>query len=258
LVIHSKKKENLTENDLLEAEIDPDKADNQGDKWTFVAVLPDTGFIQTTHTANRNLEEARVFVHDIKDKSDGFAPLFHSDCWFYEQALIDNYCIFQQPVYKGIGRPPTRPIQIVDPQLKYVQVHKKRDSKGKIESISTRIILGDIDDILDTFHDANRCKTVNTDYVESRNGKFRKDNARLIRRTLCHSKKAVLHKAHIEFLAQVYNYTKPVDNLKILIHKDAKKFEKKYIHRTPAMAQNIIQTVLSIKELLFRRPKKRA
>jgi hypothetical protein len=245
----------LTENDLLEAELDPEKANNQGDKWTFVAVLPDTGFIQTTHTAERNLEQAHIFIRNIKDKSDGLAPLYHSDCWFYEQALIDNYCVCQQPVYKGIGRPPTRPIKIVDPQLKYVQVHKKRDSKGKIETISTRIILGDVEGILDTFYDAKRCKTVNTDYVESRNGKFRKDNARLIRRTLCHSKKAVYHKAHIEFLTQVYNYTKTIDNLKILINKDAKKFEKKYIHRTPAMAQNIVQTVLSLKELLFRRPK---
>jgi hypothetical protein len=249
------KKENLTELDLFNATTDADKADNQGDKWTFVGILPDTSFIHTTHTAERTLEQAQIFIGNIKRNSDGQAPLYHSDCWFYEQALLDNYCTYEKPVYSGRGRPPTIPIQIVDTQLKYVQVHKKRNSKGRIESISTRIVFGDIDAIFDTFHQAKRCKTVNTDYVESRNGKFRKDNARLIRKTLCHSKKAIVHKAHIAFLTQVYNYTRTVENLKILHNPDAKKFEKKYNHRTPAMAQNLIDKVLSLKELLFTRPK---
>ena len=40
---------------------------------------------------------------------------------------------------------------------------------------------------------------VNTDYVERRSGKYRKDNVRLIRKILCHSKKAIYHKAQIEF-----------------------------------------------------------
>lgn len=246
----------MTESDLLEATIDPEKAANQGDIWTFVAVLPETGFVHTTHTAERTLEQAQIFVNAIKAQSDGQAPFFQSDSWFYEKALIDNYCVYEAPVYKGVGRPPTKPIQTVDPQLRYAQVHKKRDSKGKIESISTRLVLGEIDHIMDTFDEAKRAKTVNTDYVESRNGKFRKDDARLIRKTLCHSKKAVIHKAHIGFLTQVYNYTRTVDDLKILVNPIAKKFETKFTHRTPAMVENIIDCILSVKELLFRRPKK--
>jgi hypothetical protein len=256
LVIYSKKKENLTESDLLEAIIDPEKAENQGDIWTFVAVLPETSFVHTTHTAERTLEQAQIFIGAIKAQSDGEAPFFQSDSWFYDKALMDNYCVYEEPVYKGVGRPPTKPIQIVDPQLRYAQVHKKRDDKGKIESITTRIVLGEVDHIMDTFDQAKRAKTVNTDYVESRNGKFRKDDARLIRKTLCHSKKAVIHKAQIVFLAQVYNYTRTVDDLKILVNPDAKKFETKFSHRTPAMAEKIIDCVLSIKELLFQRPKK--
>ena len=245
----------MTESDLLEAIIDPKKAENQGDIWTFVAVLPETSFVHTTHTAERTLEQAQIFVGAIKAQSDGQAPFFQSDSWFYDKALMDNYSVYEEPVYKGIGRPPTKPIQRVDPELRYAQVHKKRDGKGKIESITTRIVLGEIDHIIDTFDQAKRAKTVNTDYVESRNGKFRKDDARLIRKTLCHSKKADIHKAHIGFLAQVYNYTRTVDDLKILVNPDAKKFEKKFSHRTPAMAEKIIDCVLSIKELLFQRPK---
>lgn len=255
MVIYPKKKENLTELDLLEAAINPEKAANQGDIWTFVAVLPDTSFVHTTHTSARTLEEAQEFVASIKAKSDGQAPFFQSDSWFYEKALVDNYSVYEEPVYKGVGRPPTKLIQTVDPQLRYAQVHKKRDNKGKIENISTRIVLGEIEHIFDTFDKAQRAKTVNTDYVESRNGKFRKDDARLIRKTLCFSKKALIHKSQIIFLAQVYNYTRTVDNLKILVNPDAKKFETKYTHRTPAMAENIVAGILSIKELLFQRPK---
>ena len=239
---------------MAQAAQDAEKAENQGDRWTFVAVLPETSFIHTTHSSDRTLAQAQVFISDIKSKSDGQAPLFHSDSWFYEQALKDNYCTYQAVPYAGRGRP-AQPKQVIDPDLSYVQVHKKRDSKGKIEKISTRIVLGEETKILNIFYDACRCKTVNTDYVESRNGKFRKDDARLIRKTLCHSKKACFHDAHIRFLAQVFNYTRTVDAFKTLIYPDAKKFHQKYQHRTPAMAQNIIDTILTIKELLVMRPR---
>jgi hypothetical protein len=42
----------------------------------------------------------------------------------------------------------SHPRQVFDPGLRYVQVYKKRDSKGKIEEISTRIVLGDEREIL--------------------------------------------------------------------------------------------------------------
>jgi IS1 family transposase len=231
--------------------------DNQGDKWSFVCVCPETGFIQTVHTSARNLAEATIFVGKIKENSDGAAPLVMSDSWFYEQALVDNYSTWEQPVYKGRGRKPLA-IQVVNPDLGYTQVHKERNKKGKITKISTRIILGDEIVILNKLEDALRSKTVNTDYVESRNGKYRKSNARLIRKTLCHSKKAVFHQAQIDFLTQVMNYTWTQDHLKVIINPNAAKFEQKYEHKTTAMAQDIIDKVLTIKDLIFIRPKRKA
>jgi hypothetical protein len=231
--------------------------DNQGDKWTFVCVLPETGFIHTVHTSSRNVEEAAIFVEKIKESSDGKPPLFMSDSWFYTKALVDNYCTWEQPLYKGIGRKPLE-IQVVDPDLCYAQVHKQRNEKGKITQISTRIVLGDEIEILNKLDDAVRNKTVNTDYVESRNGKYRKSNARLIRKTLCHSKKAVFHQAQIDFLTQVMNYTWIQDHLKVMINPNAAKFEQKYQHKTTAMAENIIDKVLTIKDLIFIRPKRKA
>jgi IS1 family transposase len=227
---------------------------DKGDYWTFVAVLPETGFIQSTHTGRRTLVSARQFATKIKAQSNGQAPLFHSDSWCYETTLTETYGSLETPPYKGRGRKPHAK-WIPDARLRYVQVQKIRSRRGKITKVTTRIVLGDELEILDTLDNAQRCKTVNTDYVESRNGKYRKDTARLIRRTLCHSKKFIFHKAAIDFCTQVFNYTIFNTALKLIINDTAKLFKQKYTHRTPAMAEGIIDKILTIKELICIRPR---
>lgn len=244
----------MNEKDVEKGEKSAEAAANQGDRWTFVAVLPDTSFVHSLHHGDRTLEGAIEFMGQIKAKSDGEAPLFSSDDWFYEKALLALYGYDYTPPYAGRGRyakPQRRPL----PSLKYVQVQKKRDAKGKLKEIKFFIVYGTPQAIEQVFEAAERCKTINTVYVESRNGKFRKDDARLIRRTLCHSKKSIFHDAQVNFTAQVMNYTRTNDGLKILKNPNAKRFEQKYLHRTPAMAQNLIDKTLTIKELLFIRPR---
>ena len=242
----------MTHEDVSKLANDASFAENSGDIWTFVAVLPESGFIHAEHTAVRSQEEAEVFIGKVAARSDGAAPFFMSDCWFYMSVLTTIYSVLETVVYGGRGRP-AKPKRTVDPNLRYGQVHKKRNEKGKIEDISTRIVIGDETRILHELQDAKRSKTINTDYVESRNGKYRKDNSRLIRRTLCHSKKAVFHKASITFLTQVYNYTRTIDALKVEINPNAALFEQKYQHLTPAMAEGLIDKKLTIKELLCSR-----
>lgn len=247
------KKENLSEQDIEKGEISKEISSNQGDRWTFVAVLPDSSFIHALHHGERNLEEATEFVGQIKANSDGKTPMFASDDWFYEKALLTHYGFDHTQPYSGRGRYP-HPKRLPLPGLKYVQVQKKRDERGRLIEIKYSIVYGTPEEIEHVFENAERCKTINTVYVESRNGKFRKDDARLIRRTLCHSKKSVFHDAQANFTAQVMNYTRTNDGLKILINPNAELFKQKYQHRTPAMAQNIIDKPLTIKELLLIRP----
>lgn len=244
----------MTEAEVLEGEKDAEVGENQGDRWTFVAVLPETSFVHTLHHGERTKEQAGLFIKELKCGSDGHAPFFTSDGWFYSDVLGENYCTYVHPPYKGRGRRP-RPVRVLDSGLRYAQVCKKRDDKGKIVEITTRIVLGDEVQILDLLGDAGRSRTINTSFVESRNGKMRKDDARLIRKTLCHSKKAVFHDAHADLLAQVTNYARTNDALKVLVNPAAALFEQKYLHRTPAMAEGLIDKILTIKELLFRRPK---
>lgn len=218
-----------------------------------MAVLPDSSFIHTLHHGERNLEEATEFIGHIKAGSDERPPLFSSDDWFYQKALLAHYGFDHTPPYAGRGRYP-HPKRLPLPDLKYVQVQKKRDERGRLLEIKYAVVYGTLGEIEHVFENAERCKTINTVYVESRNGKFRKDDARLIRRTLCHSKKSVFHDAQANFTAQVMNYTRTNEGLKIPINPNAALFEQKYRHRTPAMAQNIIDKPLTVKELLLRRP----
>ena len=101
---------------------------------------------------------------------------------------------------------------------------------------------------------AKRSKHINTDYVESRNGKYRMSCARLIRKTLCHSKKAIFHEAMILFTTQVFHYCQPVAALKQCINPLAARFELKYKQMSAAMADGLIDKILTITDLLFIRP----
>ena len=218
-----------------------------------MAVLPETSFVHTLHHGDRTLEQAKIFVGKIKAKSDGSPPLFASDDWPYEKALLRHYGARVKPPYKGNGRPPLAKL-VPLPDLKYVQVRKKRNSKGRLIRIDYAVVYGQAEQIQRVFEESNRSKSINTVFIESRNGKFRKDDARLIRRTLCHSKKCVYHDAQADFLAQVMNFTRTNDALKTLFNSDSTLFEQKYTHKTPAMAQGLIDKPLTVKELLTRRP----
>ena len=202
------------------------------------------------HHSKRNLEEAKVFLNKIKQRSNGLAPLFLSDAWFYEEALYSTYCHYEHQLYQGRGRP-RLPLRIIDESLKYAQVYKQRDSKGKLKSITTRIIIGSKEEVMEIVQKGGRSKTINTSFVESRNGKYRKDNARLNRKTMCHSKKPKYHDAHADFLTIVFNYCRENKALKELINPDAALFETKYLRKSPAMAEGLTDKILTIKELLF-------
>jgi len=103
---------------------------------------------------------------------------------------------------------------------------------------------------------SGRSKTINTSFVESRNGKYRKDNTRLIRKTLCHSKKPNYHDAHADFITAVFNYCRENAALKVLLYPDAALFETKYLRKSPVMAEGLTDKILTVKELLLYRVSK--
>jgi hypothetical protein len=223
-----------------------------GDRWTFTGVIPESSYLHTVHSGQRTQEEAQIFIEKVKENSDGQAPFFESDGWFYEEVLIIVYGFYMETAYKGRGRRPL-PKLVADPQLKYAQVVKEREN-GTIVNISTRIVLGDEIEILKILEQSKRSNTISTSFVESRNGSFRKDDKRLTRKTKCHSKKIEPHDAHIIFLKAVYNLTKENDKFRILINPNAKRFENKYEKVSPAMKQGLVKKIYPLEELLMMKP----
>ena len=96
-----------------------------------------------------------------------------------------------------------------------------------------------------------RGQTINTSYVESRNGNYRKDNKRLVRRRACQSKAVALHDAQIDLLPSIYNFVDENRAFRQCINPDAKRFEVKYKKNSPAMLEGFADHCLSLEELLM-------
>ena len=121
-----------------------------GDRWTFVNVLPRSGWIHTVHHGKRTKEEAEQFVQTIKKNSDGEAPLFLSDGWPSYPEIFASTSSHEEPVpYSGRGRP-RKPMRIIDENLKYAQVVQHKEGSHLIE-IETRGIWGTEAEILKGF-----------------------------------------------------------------------------------------------------------
>ena len=151
--------------------------------------------------------------------------------------------------YSGRG-PPRKPIRVVEENLKYAQVikHKKQ---GRLIEIEKRIIRGTEDEIMNIIHSEQRGQTINTSYVESRNGNYRKDNKRLTRRSACHSKTVVLHDAQIDLLTGTYNFVDENRSFRQCINPNAQRFEVKYKKFSPAMLEGFTDRCLTLEELLM-------
>lgn len=53
-----------------------EKPEDMGERWTFVGILPESSYIHTVHSGQRNQEAAQVFIEKMKKNSHGKAPFF--------------------------------------------------------------------------------------------------------------------------------------------------------------------------------------
>ena len=102
-----------------------------------------------------------------------------------------------------------------------------------------------------TIPTARRGKTINTSYVESRNGTYRKDNKRLTRRSVCQSKEVILHDAQIDLMTGIYNFVDENRAFRECINPNAQRFEVKYKKYSPAMLEGFADHCLTLEELLM-------
>jgi len=153
------------------------------------------------------------------------------------------YSIKVLPRHHGRGRPYSRSIRIVRPDLKYAQLVRHRDKHGNIISLERKVIYGEELDvkaslILSSF------KKIGTSHAERQNLSIRNYGKRFARKTICYSKNEDYLTYYIEILQAWFNFTKLHEGLRM------RNLDGSHTHRTPAMAHGLTKTRLKWQDIL--------
>ena len=180
---------------------------------------------------------------------DSPIPVFTSDNWDpFEEGLVNVYGFLETPQYAGIGRKPY-PVLVPYPSLKYARVCKKRKN-GRVIEVVQDIVFGDPVEVMKLLG-VNSGGSINTAYIERLNLTIRNSLARFVRKSMNCSKILKRHSNALDFFQAWYNFVKPHKSLRLDINLE----NKRWMQRTPAMAEGLTDHIWTIRELLdFRIP----
>lgn len=130
------------------------------------------------------------------------------------------------------------------PNLKYARVIKRKEN-GRVIEVLREVVFGDTEEVLRLLG-ADEGRKINTSYIERLNLSIRNSLARFIRRGMNCSKDPQIHSNVIDFFQAWYNFAKPHKALR-LEHYNG---HRKWINRTPAMAEGITDHIWSLNQLL--------
>ena len=225
-----------------------------GDTWVWVAFDPVHKLVVAVLVGERGEEEAIGFVAQLRTRlADACQPLLTSDCLpHYAGAILQAFGVWIQPQRKGnCGRFP-KPRQIPPEDLKYATVHKKRE-KGRVVSVTTKIVYGDKDKIKALLESLGQ--KINTSFVERVNLTFRLLVSRLHRKTLCFSKKREYLEHHLHLALAYYHFSRYHASLRVELPEPiptrGNGSPKRWQQRTPAMAAGLTDHRWSLRELLM-------
>lgn len=152
------------------------------------------------------------------------------------------------PHYCGIGRKPN-PVLVPYPNLKYAKICKKRKN-GRIIEVIQRIVYGNPEEVMRLLG-VDYGGKINTAYIERINLTIRNSLARFVRKSMNCSKILRRHTHSLDFFQAWYNFVKPHKSLRLEVNQG----RKRWMQRTPAMAEGLVDHVWTIKELMtFRVP----
>jgi hypothetical protein len=169
-------------------------------------------------------------------------PLFVSDeLPHYETVLCELF--HKQVTFAPTGRRgrPRNPMRVIDPDLDYAVVHKKRE-EGRVVKVERRVVHGSEDRIQERL-EASPSRTVNTAYVERSNLDWRLWDAHLTRKSLTFARSFDWLKAKFAICAAVYNFIRPHSTL-------SRGEDRVFRPTTPAMAAGIATHPWKIMDLL--------
>jgi len=189
-------------------------------------------------------------VEKVYRVTDGAIPFFTSDeLKHYKDALLRVYGlpedIPKEPRKRGR---PKKPKLKPPAELKYAQVVKRR-CKGRVVSISTRVIFGCEEEIKRLLEASPVSHSVNISFVERNNLTLRQHSRRLGRKTNGFSKDINKLEAQLYLASGYYHFVKEHFGLR----QESKNNAKKWVQRTPAMAAGITDHIWDTRELLIYR-----
>jgi len=241
MVIYKKKEKNVDANDSKE----------YGDIYSLTAIKPDTRLFLSHCEGKRTAEDCIRLFSDIEKRRaiDSPIPVFTSDNWDpFEEGLLNVYGFLEMPPYCGIGRKPN-PVLVPYPNLKYAKVCKKRKN-GRIIEVIQRIVYGDPVEVMRLLG-VDFGGKINTAYIERINLTIRNSLARFVRKSMNCSKILGRHTHALDFFQAWYNFVKPHKSLRLEVNQG----RKRWMQKTPAMAEGLVDHVWTIKELMtFRVP----
>ncbi len=231
--------------------LQPDDPLDIGDMWIWRAIaLPSRLRVVSYVSHERSEVEATEFLAQFKARTAGRAPFFTSDKLpAYVKAIIANYSTPEVPPLKrGPGRPRKEPKRVLDPNLCYAQVDKRREG-GRVVEVVRRIIFGSPQDIAAILAADGCGSQINTAYVERDNLTSRQSNGRLVRKTLSHSKKLRFLERQIALEDALHNFVRPHCALRVPLSR-AGAHGRKWEQRTPAMTAGLTDHMWTLEELL--------
>ena len=133
--------------------------------------------------------------------------------------------------------------------MKYAKVCKKRKN-GRIIEVIQRIVYGDPVEVMRLLG-ADSGGKINTAYIKRINLTIRNSLARFVRKSMNCSKILRRHTHALDFFQAWYNFVKPHKSLRLEVNQG----RKRWMQRTSAMAEGLVDHVWTIKELMtFRVP----
>jgi IS1 family transposase len=184
------------------------------DTWIWVAFDPMHKLVMAVLVGERSEEEAIGFVARLRARlTDAWQPLLTSDSLpHYVRAIPRAFGVWVQPQRKGKrGRFP-KPRQVLPEELNYARVHKER-KKGRVVSVTTKVIYGSKDEIQALLELLGQ--KINTSFVERVNLTMRHLVSRLHRKTLCFSKQREYLVYHLRLALAYYHFARHHASLRI-------------------------------------------
>lgn len=238
LELYKKKEKNLTAIERVLSQY--------GDAWVWCSFDPRTKVLPAWVVGKRTRKNARQLVEKVKACSDGHIPFFSSDeLKHYQNALLQAYGIREPNPQgpRGRGRP-RKPRLLPPPDLRYAQVIKHR-RKGRVIKITTRVIFGKEEEVMELLRSSPVSHSINISLVERNNLSLRQSSRRLTRKTNGFSKEMDKLYNQLCLALAYYHFVKEHRGLRLRSNDSKRKWQP----RTPAMAANITNHIWSTREL---------